>query len=102
MLWTIISAVAFALGVAMEYHIPAEQVVGGLVVVVLISAFGGKISYCIRAVLAIGAMYMLVVRYGAGGDTRFIVAKLAEIVCLLAGIWVMVRGLGLAVKRFLG
>ena len=101
MLWTIISAVAFGIGLAMEYHLPAEQIVVMLVAAVVISALGGgKLSSIIRAVLALGAMYMLVVRYAGGSDTRFVVAKLAEIVCLLTGIWVMVRGVGLAVKRF--
>jgi hypothetical protein len=103
MLWTIISAVAFGIGLALEYHLPAEQVALALVASVVVSAFGrGRISDVIRAVLALGALYMLVVRYGAGSDTRFIIAKLAEIVCLLTGIWIMVRGVGLAFRRFFG
>ena len=101
MLWTIISALAFGIGLAMEYHLPGEQVAVALVAVVIVSALGGgRTSVLIRAVLAIGALSMLVKRSGAGSDTRFIIAKLTEIVCLLAGIWIMVRGVGLAVKRF--
>jgi len=101
MIWLVLSALAGLVALAVEGRLSADQVTWLLFLVVLVTAFWPVAGTAVRALLAILAVYSVVTRYG-GDDWRVragFYCRIAEIALYLAGIWVMLWGLGRSIRQ---